>query len=637
MRWEGLIMKSKISCFNAAIFRKNATLYWPLWGSYLLVILGLIPGRLIYTLYNNKRHYPNGFTPSQSLVALGEALDISWGIVIVFIGAVATSMVLFYYLFQARSANMIHALPVTRGELYGTNLITGLLFLLGPQVIAFFVSMLVLLGHNVTCVEYFAEFMLLLGGITVLAYGIAVFCAMLTGQIVALPIFFLAVNILYMLLEMCMGNMMEYLGFGLTYQNLGGWRNWFSPAIYLLDRVNFYARYRIDNAGNVTDGNLYISGQLTVAGYLLVALILFVAAYLLYRRRNIECAGDLVAVPVLRPILRWGIGFVAGYLAAVSILQLASVVFYIPRWGIFVIVMAAGILFYFIAQMFISKRFKIFRNVNWKECAAFAGVMALSFVALAGCARVRDRYIPKEEDIRQVKFSAGRMNTLSGDDIALILDWQQAVIDTADEFRAMDARDVDKVYCDLEYELKNGKKITRTYVIPTEGQGQQVLKAAYEIEWEPQHFLQSIFGEHPQDGTYFTESVFTKYGDRNSYVEAKLNAEQTHLLERAVIADIKSGVLQKYNIWYSSYLDSEWQDENFAGTELYRNGIDFYADRTAEMGEYLHTQSWIGGSYSENYYEYDYQSFLFGSDCTHVIQTLMELGIMEEEIQGEQT
>ena len=39
-------MKSKISCFNKTIFKKNLTLYWPLWTAWLLLLLAMVPVNL---------------------------------------------------------------------------------------------------------------------------------------------------------------------------------------------------------------------------------------------------------------------------------------------------------------------------------------------------------------------------------------------------------------------------------------------------------------------------------------------------------------------------------------------------------------------------------------------------------------
>lgn len=46
--------------------------------------------------------------------------------------------------------NMMHALPVSRKELFVTNYLSGLLFLMIPQAISFLISIFVCLGRNIT-------------------------------------------------------------------------------------------------------------------------------------------------------------------------------------------------------------------------------------------------------------------------------------------------------------------------------------------------------------------------------------------------------------------------------------------------------------------------------------------------------
>lgn len=625
-------MKSKISCFNTALFLKNITMYWPVWASCLVMMLCTIPGKIIYTLYEAKRWYPNGFTNYQSIVLLAKALDISWEIVLVFLAAIVTCMVLFSYLFQAKSANMIHAFPVTRGELYGTNVVTGLLFLLGPQLLSFFIGLFILLGYKVTCVEYFAQFVILLMGMTVLAYAMSVFCAMITGQIFALPVFYLAVNVLYIVVEYCIGFMVEYLGFGLVYNADFDWKNWFSPVVYLLDRVKFYASYRMDENGSVIDGIMCIAGEKLVLGYVGFAILLFVLAFLLYKNRNVECAGDLVAVPVLRPILRWSVGFCAGYVIALIILNIGSLLLYMSRTVVFIILMAAAVLFYIFAQMFISKTFKVFRSIRWWEFLAFIAVTACSFFVLLFCANRMERYVPKEEDIKSVAFEGGTRYTIEGEDMVNVRNWHQQLVNSADDFRSENYWDDYSTRFKIEYELMNGKKITRQYYLPIDERSAGLLEKAYEIEQKPELFVDSfLYGNEP-DGMYFDECRI-EYRLNNSYYDICLDEEQTHRMEKAVIRDIQAGTLQKYNIWYYEYMDghSLHQEESKEGICNYLDFIKNYPKGQSESfdTQYYDTTGW--NSYNQ-FYEDDYpkyQTIWFGPDCENVVRLLIEFEIID--------
>ena len=121
-------MKLKTSFFNKTIFAKNLTLFWPIWTVYLLFLLAMLPLNLLIRFQRQVGTQRIGYSLEQrNLAELNEVLSqLNLTMVAVFIVAGILAMALFNYLFNSRSANMIHALPVTRGELFGTNVISGL-------------------------------------------------------------------------------------------------------------------------------------------------------------------------------------------------------------------------------------------------------------------------------------------------------------------------------------------------------------------------------------------------------------------------------------------------------------------------------------------------------------------------------
>lgn len=120
-------MKSKTSFFNRKLMAKNTLLYWPVWAVYLAILVLTGPMNLWFSLSRDMQRMGE-FTKSDVLGEITGNLDFEvliWGIAFM---AVITAMALFSYLYNSRSANMMHAFPLTRLELYGTNLVTGLVF-----------------------------------------------------------------------------------------------------------------------------------------------------------------------------------------------------------------------------------------------------------------------------------------------------------------------------------------------------------------------------------------------------------------------------------------------------------------------------------------------------------------------------
>ena len=101
-------MKSKTSCFNRTIFKKNVTHYWPLWGLYLCYLLLIMP----FTLYLGMiQEYSGNYYelhPERKMYdAVYGALVNGLEPVIIFLAAAVMATAVFSYLYTARNANMM--------------------------------------------------------------------------------------------------------------------------------------------------------------------------------------------------------------------------------------------------------------------------------------------------------------------------------------------------------------------------------------------------------------------------------------------------------------------------------------------------------------------------------------------------
>ena len=123
-------MKSKISFFNKTIFMKNVTLYWPIWGIYTLISVVMQPGLL--WLFNNMSYFANNYNDEMQFRDLMGTVGFTGYVVLIAFGALFAGMALYSYMYNTKSANMIHSLPVDRTQLYGTALISGWAFLIAP-------------------------------------------------------------------------------------------------------------------------------------------------------------------------------------------------------------------------------------------------------------------------------------------------------------------------------------------------------------------------------------------------------------------------------------------------------------------------------------------------------------------------
>lgn len=615
-------MKSKISFFNKTVFRKNVTLYWPMWTLYLLVLLLLVPGTLWVRLHNLERYYTRTLTQNDGLYAIYLSVNMPKTIFIVFVMAVVTGMALYNYLYTTKSANMIHALPVTRGELFGTNVITGLLFLLLPEIFAFVGGVIVCLSFGMTCVEYLGMWLLVVMVTAVFAYGMVTFCAMLTGQLVALPVYFAAFNVLYLVIHTVVSSVIAYMGYGLPEKGMDEFGlTCLSPVYYLMKNVYLKA-HMVYKANEYNCEELVMEGAQGTAWYLIPAVVFFLAAYLLYKHRKLEHAGDVVAVPVLKPVFRWGIGFVLGFLTAVwTVSMLESIVAYVQKGIVLLVAVLAGVVFFFAAEMLIRKNFRVFQKRVWIEC----GVFALCMLAASGCmaakAYAEEQYVPEQEEIAKASVNYTYSLTFDGEECGQVLAWHQFLAENADELeRAADGQNT--WYVTIEYQRKDGTTFWRSYQVPIVDETEPLFESLNVLAADADQYTAHLFGSVNPDTERYSGGYLEIMDESwNVVSDVTVGSGAANIIAEAVLADIEAGTLQKYNIY-----DPLEQNE----AESYACYLALYGDSLqSDWDDYWEKASLNGEFYMVQESVYGDVWISFGDDCENIIRALIETGLVE--------
>ena len=418
-------MKSKTSFFNKTIFLKNVTLYWPIWVVYTLFLLGGLPVSLWFSIQGYSSDYH--LTEENMIRELYYRIQPTYYICVIAFASVIVGMALFSYLYKSQSANMIHSLPVDRTELFGTNVISGLTFLIVPQVFTFVVSILVCLNVGITRVEYLALWLLVVMVTAFICYAFVTFCAFLTGLLVALPIYVVIMNFLAYAFYFLISLLVSLFAYGVNTEGLlaEDLLIWFSPLVCYLTEVDiYYVRNSIDL---ITGMELQGIGCMIV--YFIVALVLYAAAYFIYRIRKIENAGDLITVGILKPIFRWGVGTLAGFYVTIFFTSLfTSIGFDFSLVGFIIGTLFFGMLFYFIADMFVRKTFRVFKRQNWKGCGLFCVVTLALFGVVAIYANVEERHVPKAEKIEYATIEMGYYSEYEGEDVEKVIAIHESIL-----------------------------------------------------------------------------------------------------------------------------------------------------------------------------------------------------------------
>ena len=282
-------MQLRTSCFNPGLFRKNITRFWPLWAAYGLLWLLLIPAGLL----GEHLRRPGAVTREmvdQLVLGLGG----QGGIVIAFFYGCACALAVFSYLYQHRSAVAIHSLPLRRECLFITNYLSGLTFFALPLAAVFLLT----LAAELLCGA------VNLGGLLVwltaqlcyalFFYSFAVFCAMFTGNALALPPFYGILSVLANVMAWLLDGVLGAFVYG-YYDSavLARSASVLSPLVQLCRRVDFTSRWLEDTGETV----YYLTGWGWIILYAVVGAALAgvaggdPAAVAFKRLQLLSCAG----------------------------------------------------------------------------------------------------------------------------------------------------------------------------------------------------------------------------------------------------------------------------------------------------------------------------------------------------------
>lgn len=624
-------MKSKTSCFNATIFKKNISHYWPVWVLFLCYLFIILPVN-IWTDATNAYYFENVSAAVRDKQIMGNAIRLAITPAPVFLFAAVMALAVFSYLYTARNANAIHALPVNRLELFVTNYVSGLLFLLVPEILAFVAAVMVCLANQITSIEYLFWWLLCVGGVSFFAYSFAVFVAMFTGLAFAMPFYFVIANYLYvgcMYLVFAVKNLLCY---GLMDSAWNPGKSCILSPLYYLSN-NLRARVSYDDNGNAI--GISVSGWELVIGYAVAALVLTAAAYWLYKRRQIENAGDFVSIAAVKPVFRWGVALCGGTaltLFVTGIIREARGTVNTFPYVLLCMLFFCGFCFW-LAEMLLQKNFKVFRKKKLVEWAAVL-VVSVGFVLLFRLDVFGiEKRVPELSEVKTAFVNMDYPIELTEEELPELLALHRQIIENKKEYQENEqTKDGKYYYTTLRYYLKNGEVFERRYALPvTETYlTDETSPTATFIRWEkqPERLKQQVLGLAYESNEYYTGYI-DLYSEEGENITYYFEREELQQIIEAIQKDIEEGNFDAYQ------LISEQQEKEFYSNGIglsYYNPGNHYSiwDYYNNYGKYQGENSQISdkGMLVTAVDNSNYISF--GEDCVNVIETLEKLGIINE-------
>lgn len=537
-------MKSKTSFFNAAIFKRDLRRSAPLWGIYLLVWLVAMPMSLI-----SQRQWRDG-VEMQYLVL--EAAVISSHIV-AFCYGLAVACVLFACLYRSRSANFFASLPIRRETFFATKYLTGLAFLLLPNLLVAAATVLAGLCMGVNL----AGSVLLWLAASALGYvfyfSFAAFCAMVVGHLVALPLLYTVLQFTAVVLEAIVRHLLEAFVYGFSTSS-GSVLTFLSPMAYtLIENGGLHAQrvYSADGIG--AGGYCYLENWRYPLLLAAVGAAFALLAFWMFRKRRMESAGDVIAVQHLKPVFLYGFtvgcSLVIGWILSAMLVSGANTANFLP---ILACLLAGAVLGFFGGEMMLHKSLRVFRKRNWVNCAVACAVIAAALCCCRFDLFGYSRNVPAPDNVAAVSLNYGGY-TQDSRFIAQVTELHQEIVSQQSQTeQALQYSWGPSVY--LKYQLQNGRELIRCYHLPVNSataQDSQSLIRRYEALYNDPDYI--VPRKLPAD---YTEADILRgyvnvYNGENK--EIYLSAAQAfQLLKNAVEPDLRTTSLGVKR-WTESY------------------------------------------------------------------------------------
>lgn len=479
-------MPSRTSFFNKTVFKKNLTRFAPAWGLYTLcLILGVV---LIYHNGGSTKAFHFG----SNLTELIQIMSI-----VNLIYAPLVAQLLFGDLYSSRMCNALHAMPIRRDCWLATNVLSGLTFSLVPTAIMALVC-LPLLSNS-----YFAHAwqipLFVFAGINlefICFFGMAVFCALCVGNRLSMAVVYGLLNFGAFIAYWLINTIYTPMLYGVVtptrlVESLTPVAQFMDHPFLETDTLYQLREVFGENLKNAVAHFTLTENWSYLFIWAAVGTAFLALALVLYRKRNLECAGDAMAFKLLEPVFQILCAVVTAAAAQFFISDFLG--FYGEYHYMFLI--TGLVIGWFACRMLIERATRVFRLRNWYGLAGLLASLAMSLFLTHVDILGIETWVPKLDDVTSVAFSYSDCQLTDKADIQKILNLQTEALDTRleesgayiqdengqwisfrgvetpEELEEMD--DIDSryaYYARITYTLKNGREVTRNYPIWFDGQ-----------------------------------------------------------------------------------------------------------------------------------------------------------------------
>ena len=565
-------MKSRTSFFNLTLYKKDITRFAPLWVLYTVgMLLQMIPMASLNEYFKETVRTLNSTIGPYSIWNLGYG--------------VLTAQLLFGELFNARLCNALHAMPVTREARFGSHVLAGLSFSIAPNLLVGLLMMpslqemwyLSLLWWLALTLQYLFFF------------GVAVFAMFCTGNRFAAALVYAIINfgsivalwfVNAIFIPMMRGVVLDSEVFVE-----------FAPVVQMCADSDYFV---LETKWNMDTQIVGFAGLgqswLYLVIYAAIGVLVIAGSVLLYRRRALECAGDFMAVKVLKPV------FLLLYtLCAGAFLAMFGSIFGGDIYLVFLIV--GLIVGFFTGTMLLERTVRVFQWKSFLQLGIFVVLMWLALQAVQFDVFGIVRYVPQPDAVAKAEvltYYRGRTQIKTSNPEEL------AVLQKAHGFAIAEegCKHSDQRSYQITYHMKNGRTIQRNYLLCHEE------AAAAEFD----KLLSSPKAILDFDGTW------------DNYIKSVTSIRVTGLVRENFLdeADWNSFLDAVYDDCKTGMMSDKGGDVTFYDVTIWRGEESVYL----ELRQFSNALNWLR--------EYEQQ------DLQNYLKTVTAITIDEEEIAQEQ-
>lgn len=537
-------MKLKTLSSKLTFFRKDITRFAPLWALYLIGMM------LVFFEAGASQYYDIfAYAVIPDLVGYFGVINLAY--------AGLCAMLLFGDLFQTRMCYSLHALPQRRERLFFSHLGAGLCFSMIPNLVAcaylmvrlqdyWFLALLWLLASEIQFLFFF---------------GLAALSVMLTGNRLGMLAVYAVLNFFSLLAYWTVNTIYlpQMKGVILSEEIF----TLLCPVVHLFN-FKFFTFKSVPIDRKAADFFEYTglgTGWDYLAAMAVIGVVILALAVVLYRRRNLESAGDFVAFRKLSPVVC--------VLLTLCVALVFAMFGDLTGSGYTTWLFVGLVIGYFGSLMLLERRLKVFRVKTFAGLAVLAAVMVGSFFMVENDVFNAVRWLPETDQVSSVTVANYNYNASTGyyedyynsnriavtlteqSDITQIINAHEDILNRLDS----DPNTAHRVV--LTYKLKDGRTVKRSYSAPADGVNYSIISAYF----------------------YTPENIFG-YTDWDTYVNSiqYIAVEGFHIpqaLQQTVLEALKADCEKGYVSTLYAYKDCEYhvniQVRYPDGTYVYRN------------------------------------------------------------------